>query len=73
MANQIAKFKKYVALLDEVYQNESKTAVLESDATLAQAGANANEIVIPTLTSPRSIVHLLPFFSSAAESFMVHS
>ena len=49
MANQIAKFKKYVDLLDEVYQNESKTAVLESDATLAQAGANANEIVIPKL------------------------
>ena len=38
MANQIAKFKKYVDLLDEVYQNESNTAVLESDATLAQAG-----------------------------------
>jgi hypothetical protein len=49
MANQIAKFKKYVDLLDEVYQNESKTAVLESDATLAQAGANANEIIIPKL------------------------
>src|SRR5574344_1787147 len=49
MANQIAKFKKYVDLLDEVYQNESNTAVLESDATLAQAGANANEIVIPKL------------------------
>ncbi len=49
MANQIAKFKKYVALLDEVYMNESKTAVLESDATLAQAGANANEIIIPKL------------------------
>ena len=49
MANQIAKFRKYVDLLDEVYQNESKTAVLESDATLAQAGANANEIVIPKL------------------------
>lgn len=49
MANQIAKFKKYVDLLDEVYKNESKTAVLESDATLAQAGANANEIVIPKL------------------------
>ncbi len=49
MANQITKFKKYVDLLDEVYKNESKTAVLESDATLAQAGANANEIVIPKL------------------------
>lgn len=49
MANKIDKFKKYVDLLDEVYQNESKTAVLESDATLAQAGANANEIIIPKL------------------------
>ena len=49
MANQIAKFKKYVALLDEVYMNESKTAVLESDATLAREGANANEIIIPKL------------------------
>ena len=49
MANQIAKFKKYVDLLDEVYQNASKTAVLESDATLARAGANANEIIIPKL------------------------
>jgi hypothetical protein len=49
MANQIAKFKKYVDLLDEVYQNASKTAVLESDAILAQQGANANEIVIPKL------------------------
>ena len=49
MANQIAKFKKYVDLLDEVYKNASKTAVLESDATLARAGANANEIIIPKL------------------------
>ena len=49
MANSIAKFKKYVALLDEVYMNESKTAVLESDATLAREGANANEIIIPKL------------------------
>lgn len=49
MGNQITKFKKYVDLLDEVYQNASKTAVLESDATLAQQGANANEIIIPKL------------------------
>lgn len=49
MANQIAKFKKYVDLLDEVYQNGAKTAVLESDATLAKQGANANEIIIPKL------------------------
>ncbi|MBR0318906.1 MAG: hypothetical protein IJQ86_06420 [Spirochaetia bacterium] len=50
MANQIAKFKKYIDLLDEVYKLESKTAVLESDATLARAGANTNEIVIPKLS-----------------------
>ena len=49
MANQIAKFKKYVDLLDEVYKNAAKTAVLESDATLARQGANANEIIIPKL------------------------
>ena len=49
MANSIAKFKKYVDLLDEVYMSESKTAVLESDATLAREGANANEIIVPKL------------------------
>lgn len=50
MANQISKFQTYVDLLDEVYQNESKTAVLESDSALASAGANANEIIIPKLS-----------------------
>ena len=49
MANQIEKFKKYVDLLDEIYKIEAKTAVLESDATLAKQGANANEIIIPKL------------------------
>lgn len=49
MANQIAKFKKYTDLLDEVYKDSAKTAVLESDATLARQGANANEIIIPKL------------------------
>ena len=49
MANQIEKFKKYVDLLDEVYMNDAKTAVLESDASLAKQGANANEIIIPKL------------------------
>ena len=49
MANQIEKFKKYVDLLDEVYKNDAKTAVLESDATLAKQGANANEIIVPKL------------------------
>lgn len=50
MANSIAKFKNYIALLDEVYMNASKTAVLESDNSLATAGVNANEIVIPKMS-----------------------
>lgn len=50
MANSITKFKKYVPLLDEVYKKEALTSVLDSDASLAQAGANANEIVIPKIS-----------------------
>ena len=50
MANSITKFKKYIDLLDEVYKNAALTAGLESDASLAQQGANANEIVIPKMT-----------------------
>ena len=59
MANSIALFKKYIDLLDEVYKQASLTAVLESDATLARAGANANEIVIPKLSLCRAwlIIH----------------
>ncbi len=49
MANSIALFKKYVPLLDEVYKNASLTAVLDSDPELFEAGANANEIVVPKL------------------------
>lgn len=49
MGNSIEKFKKYVPLLDEVYKNAALTSVLDSDSSLAQAGANANEIVIPKL------------------------
>lgn len=50
MANSIAKFQKYVPLLDEVYQEAALTSVLDSDASLAQAGANANEIIIPKIS-----------------------
>ena len=50
MANSIALAKAYTNLLDEVYQQSALTAVLESDATLARQGANANEIVIPKLS-----------------------
>ena len=50
MANTIALFKKYVPLLDEVYKEAALTSDLDSDATLAQAGANANEIIIPKIS-----------------------
>jgi hypothetical protein len=50
MANSIAKFKKYIDLLDEVYKESSKTAILDGDSTLVRAGANANEIVVPKLS-----------------------
>lgn len=49
MANAITKFKKYVPLLDEVYKNSALTSVLDSDPSLAQEGANANEIIIPKI------------------------
>lgn len=50
MANAITKFKKYVPLLDEVYKQAALTSVLDSDESLARAGANANEIVIPKIS-----------------------
>ncbi|MBR6523459.1 MAG: hypothetical protein IKT39_02470 [Clostridia bacterium] len=50
MANAIELFKKYIALLDEVYKQASKTAILDGDSSLVQAGANTNEIVVPKLS-----------------------
>lgn len=50
MANSIEKFKKYISLLDEVYELASLTSKLDSDSSLARAGANANEIIIPKLS-----------------------
>ena len=50
MANSITLFKKYVPLLDEVYKQSALSSVLDSDNSLAQAGANANEIIIPKLS-----------------------
>lgn len=50
MANNIQLSKIYTNLLDEVYQQAALTADLESDASLARAGANANEIIIPKLS-----------------------
>lgn len=50
MANAIQLSKNYVPNLDELYAAASVTAVLDSDASVAQQGANANEIVIPKLS-----------------------
>lgn len=50
MPNAITRFKKYVPLLDEVYKQAALTSVLDSDESLARAGANANEIVIPKIS-----------------------
>lgn len=50
MPNSIALSKNYVPLLDEVYKKASLTSILDSDASLAKKGANANEILIPKLS-----------------------
>lgn len=50
MANSITLFKQYIDLLDEVYKAASKTSGLDIDGALVQAGANANEIVIPKIS-----------------------
>ena len=50
MANSITKFKKYIDKLDEVYKQASLSGDLDADSSLVQAGANANEIVIPKIS-----------------------
>ena len=50
MPNAITLFKKCLPLLDEVYKNNSCTAPLDSPASIAREGANANEILIPKLS-----------------------
>ncbi|MBQ7799627.1 MAG: hypothetical protein IJ370_03970 [Oscillospiraceae bacterium] len=50
MANAIALFKKYIDLLDEVYKQSAKTAILDGDTSLVKAGANANEIIVPKIS-----------------------
>lgn len=50
MTNSIALFKQYIDLLDEVYRLESKTSMFDIDSKLVQAGANANQIVIPKIS-----------------------
>nr|WP_303243962.1 hypothetical protein [uncultured Cellulosilyticum sp.] len=50
MSNTIQLAKKYVPLLDEVYQAAAKTSVLDSDPSLAREGANTNEIIVPKIS-----------------------
>ena len=50
MANSITLFKKYIDLLDEVYKQSAKTAILDGDSALVQAGKGTNEIVIPKMS-----------------------
>ena len=49
MANNIALFKNYVPMLDEVYKVASLTSVLDGAADLVRQGVNANELVIPKM------------------------
>lgn len=49
MANSIELAKKYVPMLDEVYKLASVTAKLDGAPELVQQGANANELIVPTL------------------------
>lgn len=50
MANTIALFKQYTALLDEVYKNSALTSDLDGATDLARQGANANELIIPKMS-----------------------
>lgn len=47
--NTISKFKKYIDLLDEVYQEAALTSVLDGDSSLCSVGANANELIVPKM------------------------
>lgn len=49
MANSIALFKQYTALLDEVYKQASLTSNLDGASELVSQGANANELIIPMI------------------------
>lgn len=55
MANSITTFKKYIDLIDDVYKENAKTAILDGDNSLVQAGSNAHEIVIPKISMDNSV------------------
>lgn len=48
--NNIALFKKYIDLLDEVYKTAACTSVLDSPPELTRQGASANEILVPMIS-----------------------
>jgi hypothetical protein len=50
-ANSIALAKNYTDLLDEVYQSASVTSDITSDPAIVRAGANANEILYPHIST----------------------
>jgi len=49
MSNVIALAKKYIPLLDEVYQVASKSALLDAPSSLVRETANAKEILLPSI------------------------
>lgn len=49
MANTIELAKKYSGILDKVYKQSAKTAVLEGNNDATRLGANAHEILIPKM------------------------
>ena len=49
MANSIEYAKNYTTILDEVYQRESVSSVLNSGRRIVRAGHNAKEIMIPKI------------------------
>ncbi|MBQ8082478.1 MAG: hypothetical protein IJ240_11355 [Clostridia bacterium] len=49
MANNISLFKATVPMLDEVYKQATLTGLLDGAPVLAQAGANADEMIVPML------------------------
>ena len=47
--NNLSLFSKTVPLLDEAYKLASLTSVLDGDAEMMRAGANADEIIVPIM------------------------
>ena len=46
MANAISLITKYLAVLDEIFQFSSKTAILDAGKTMIQAGSESNKVKI---------------------------